>query len=84
MSRDNYGAGNVSEAKSEGNRYNDADERASKAERQFAHTGNGDPSGGNMSGGSSQEQPLHLRVVPFQGRSGQPDNQEIHRPKGST
>jgi len=86
MSRDNFGAG-AAEAKSEGNRYNDADERSSKAARQFAHTGSGDPSGGNLSGDGEDgdaAKPLLLRVVPFQGRSGQSDNQDIHRPKGTT
>jgi hypothetical protein len=86
MSRDNFGAG-PAEVKAEGNRYNDADERSSKAMRQFAHTGSGDPSGGNLSGDGEDgnaSHPMLLRVAPFQGRSGQPDNQDIHRPKGST
>lgn len=57
---------------------------SSKEDRQFAHVGDGDPSGGNMSGGRAQAQPLRLTVVPFQGRSGQPDNQSTNRPAGST
>ena len=60
------------------------DNRLTPTERQFANTSNGDPTGGNMSGGSAQEQPLRLTVQPFQGRSGQSDNQSTNRPKGST
>lgn len=58
----------------------------SKARRQFAHTGSGDPSGGNLSGDGEDgdaARPMHLRVAPFQGRSGQSDNQDVHRPKGT-
>ena len=56
----------------------------SKHEDQFAHANDGDPSGGNISGGKVQKQPVHLYVVPFQGKSGQPDNQSTFRGKGST
>lgn len=86
MSKSSFTAGEASEAKREGNRYNDADERSSKAERQFAHTGSGDPSGGNLSGDGEDGDaghPFQPRVAPFQGRSGQSDNQDIFRPKGS-
>lgn len=56
---------------------------SSKEDRQFAHVGDGDPSGGNMSGGRAQAQPLRLTVVAFQGRSGQSDNQSTNRPAGA-
>lgn len=86
MAKDSWGSG-AAEAKSEANRYNDADHRDSKAARQFAHTGSGDPTGGNISGDGQNAQAAHpmlLKVQPFQGRSGQPDNQSTNRPKGST
>ncbi len=51
---------------------------------QFATPGDGDSSGGNSSGGKTFKQPVRYQVKPFQGRSGQPDNQDTSRPKGST
>lgn len=56
---------------------------SSAVERQFATVGEGDPSGGNSSGGNFK-QPVRLQVAPFQGRSGQPDNQDTSRAKGHT
>lgn len=57
--------------------------RSSKAERQFAHTGETMTDGGNSSGRTLKA--VFPSIVPeFQGRSGQPDNQSTSRPKGST
>jgi hypothetical protein len=54
-----------------------------EASRQFAHTGEGDASGGNLSGHNPK--PWNPMMVPdFQGKSGQPNNQDTSRPKGST
>lgn len=56
----------------------------SKADNQFAHPNDGDSSGGNISGGKTEKQPVRLQVQPFMGKSGQPDNQSTFRGKGST
>lgn len=57
--------------------------RSDRASRQFAHTGETMTDGGNSSGRTLKA--VHPYIVPeFQGRSGQPDNQSISRPKGST
>jgi hypothetical protein len=56
----------------------------SEASKQFAHTGDGDSSGGNSSGGKTMQMPRVHMVQPFQGKSGQPDNQDTSRPKGTT
>jgi hypothetical protein len=53
-------------------------------DKQFATPGDGDASGGNSSGGKTMQMPRVHMVQPFQGKSGQPDNQDTNRPKGST
>jgi hypothetical protein len=57
--------------------------KGSEAARQVEETGE-DVSYGEMSSGRTFEGTLILMSKDFQGRSGQPDNQDIHRPKGST
>lgn len=80
MARDNWSGalGEVADAD------NQSRKDVSKEEKQFATPNDGDPSGGNMSGGKAQKQPLRLTVASFMGRSGQPDNQSTDRGKGST
>ncbi len=79
MERDNWGSLTAA---------HDADNTSrpdtTKEDKQFATPSDGDPSGGNMSGGKAQKQPLRLTVASFMGRSGQPDNQSTDRGKGST
>lgn len=53
-------------------------------DKQFAHPGDGDASGGNSSGGTTMKTPKIYMSPAFQGKSGQPDNQSTNRPKGST
>ena len=58
--------------------------RGSEASRQFTSTSEEgiDGSGVQLTG---EPRPVKPHMVDnFQGRSGQPDNQNIHRPKGST
>jgi len=57
--------------------------RGSKAERQNAVTGEFMSDGGNSNGRTMKAVQPYI-VGEFQGRSGQPDNQSISRPKGST
>lgn len=57
--------------------------RNGAAERQNAVTGEAFTDGGNSSGRTLKPVQPYI-VQEFQGRSGQPDNQSIHRPKGST
>lgn len=52
--------------------------------RQFATPGDGDKSGGNLSGSGSPKHPTLYQPASFQGKSGQPNNQSTSRPKGST
>jgi hypothetical protein len=52
--------------------------------KQFAHTGDGDNSGGNASGKSTLQSVRTYMAPNFQGKSGQPNNQDTSRPKGST
>lgn len=56
----------------------------SEASKQFAHTGDGDNSGGNASGKSTFQTVKIYKAPSFQGKSGTPDNQDTNRPKGST
>lgn len=56
----------------------------SKEDNQFATTGEGDSSGGNASGPSTLKSVKTYIAPSFQGKSGQPDNQDTNRPKGST
>lgn len=57
--------------------------KGSEEARQFANTGESvDYS--EISSGRTLEGTMILMSKDFQGRSGQPDNQDIHRPKGST
>lgn len=51
---------------------------------QFAHTGDGDSSGGNSSGGKNIKAPVLYQPASFMGKSGQPDNQSTNRGKGKT
>lgn len=53
------------------------------AARQNAVTGEEFHDGGNSSGRTMSGVDSYM-VPAFQGKSGQPDNQSIHRPKGST
>lgn len=55
----------------------------SKEDNQFATTGDGDSSGGNASGPSTLKSVKTYIVQPFQGKSGQPNNQETDRGKGT-
>lgn len=57
--------------------------RSGAAERQNAVTGEAFHDGGNSSGRVLKAVQPYI-VKEFQGRSGQPDNQSINRPKGST
>lgn len=57
--------------------------KSSDAERQFANPGETMTDGGNSSGRTLSGISPYF-ADNFQGRSGQPDNQSIHRPKGST
>lgn len=57
--------------------------KSSDAERQFANTGEFMSDGGNSAGRSMKGVNPYF-ADNFQGRSGTPDNQSIHRPKGST
>jgi hypothetical protein len=79
MARDNWGS-----LKAAHDADNTSRKDTTKEEKQFATPSDGDPSGGNMSGGVAQKQPIRLTVAAFQGRSGQPDNQSTDRGKGST
>lgn len=56
----------------------------SEKSRQFAHTGDGDSSGGNSSGGKNLKAPVLYQPASFMGKSGTPDNQSTKREKGST
>lgn len=57
--------------------------KSDKSSRQFANTGEFMSDGGNSNGKTMKG--VHPYIVKeFQGRSGQPDNQSISRPKGST
>lgn len=51
---------------------------------QAATPGDGDSSGGNMSGGSKQKAAILFQPSDFMGKSGQSDNQSTNRPKGTT
>lgn len=51
---------------------------------QFSIPGDGDASGGNVSGGKGGVKATLHQPPDFQGKSGQPDNQSTSRPKGST
>jgi len=57
--------------------------KSSEVARQFSNTGETMTDGGNT-GGRTMKGVSPYMVPAFQGRSGQPDNQDIHRPKGST
>lgn len=57
--------------------------RGSEADRQTANTGEFMSDGGNSAGRSVRGIAPYF-ADNFQGRSGTPDNQSIHRPKGST
>lgn len=53
-------------------------------DNQFATPSDGDSSGGNASGSSTLKSVKTYMAPNFQGKSGQPDNQDTDRPKGST
>jgi len=57
--------------------------RSSDESRQFAHLGEFMTDGGNSAGRSVRGVAPYF-ADNFQGRSGTPDNQSTHRPKGST
>ena len=58
-------------------------DKGSESSRQFSNTGEDMPEGGNSAGRTVSG--VNAYMVPdFQGRSGQPDNQSVNRPKGST